>query len=519
MRMRNKLWILGVLILMITTSCYDDKGNYSYQDPNSVLPLEIDGLPKDTSFTLFSEIELTPKISGIENEDDFQFTWYTYQLYASGFIPQRDTLATTKDLSFTMEYPAGNQYQLVFEAKEKKTGLAVQKKILMRVTSEYSKGWFILEDENGMTDMDFIQEDGTVQENLLTERLGERMKGEAVKLVYMNGRYTDEEVAEDGTVTVLESLQALHILTTQDMKTLNPGNLSVFKNFDEEFYNVPSVAAPQNMDASGGDMVLINAGRLHSLYGMSSNVGKFGVGKTGPGELASDMLFHAYAYTYVMLFSRETKSFVMGGSSSESDKVEEFLPEDGGKVGESTSNMDKDLICMLQRTWASSVTKGWALMKGINDPEKFYLADIAFNGQSYPFVDFDEISSERGICHADVYGAHQNNSIYFAKGNVLSYYQKNASDRESLEELFYEFPVGETIAFIQQTELLKKNEESGEEESDFSNLIVLTNSASGWKLYSCPLEGDGLSPTLVPNKQPVVIAAGKGYARFALPMQ
>ena len=66
MRMRNKLWILGVLILMITTSCYDDKGNYSYQDPNSVLPLEIDGLPKDTSFMLFSEIELTPKISGIE---------------------------------------------------------------------------------------------------------------------------------------------------------------------------------------------------------------------------------------------------------------------------------------------------------------------------------------------------------------------------------------------------------------------------------------------------------------------
>ena len=326
---------------------------------------------------LFSEVELTPKITGIENEDDFQFTWYTYQLYASGFIPQRDTLAKTKDLSFIMEYPAGNQYQLVFEAKEKKTGLAVQKKILMRVTSEYGKGWFILEDENGMTDMDFIQEDGTVQENLLTERLGERMKGEAVKLVYMSGRYSDEEVAEDGTVTVLESQRALHILTTQDMKTLNPGNLSVFKNFDEEFYNVPSTAAPQNMDASGGDMVLINAGRLHSLYGMSSNVGKFGVGKTGPGELASDMLFHAWSYTYAMLFSRETKSFVMGGASSESDKVEEFLPENGGKVGVSTSNMDKDLICMLQRTRATSVTKGWALMKGTDHPEKFYLADIA----------------------------------------------------------------------------------------------------------------------------------------------
>ena len=98
--------------------------------------------------------------------------------------------------------------------------------------------------------------------------------------------------------------------------------------------------------------------------------------------------------------------------------------------------MDKDLICMLQRTRATSVTKGWALMKGTDHPEKFYLADIAFNGQSYPFVDFDEISSERGICHADVYGAHQNNSIYFAKGNVLSYYQKNASDLGVLEALF-----------------------------------------------------------------------------------
>lgn len=517
--MRNKLWMLGVLILMITTSCYDDKGNYSYQDPDSVLPLEIDGLPKDTSFMLFSEIELTPKIKGIENENDFQFTWYTYQLYATGFIPQRDTLAITRDLSFIMEYPAGNQYQLVFEVKEKKTGLAVQKKILMRVTSEYGKGWFILEDENGMTDMDFIQEDGTVQEDLLTERLGGRMKGEAVKLVYMSGKYSDEEMAEDGTVTILESQRALHILTTQDMKTLNPGNLAVFKNFDDEFYNVPSTAAPQNMDASGGDMVLINAGQLHSLYGMSSNVGKFGVGKTGPGELASDMLFHAWSYTYAMLFSRETKSFVMGGASSESDKVQEFLPENGSLVGVPTSRMDKNLVCMLQRNRASSVTKGWALMRGIDNPEKFYLADIAFSGQSYPFVDFDEISSERGLCHADVYGAHQNNSIYFAKGNVLSYYQKNASDLESLEELFYEFPAGETISFIQQTELMKENEETGEEESDFSNLIVLTNSATGWKLYRCPLEGDGLSPTLMPNKQPVVIAVGKGYARFALPMQ
>ena len=44
-------------------------------------------------FYVVLEVELTPKITGIENEDDFQFTWYTYQLYASGFIPQRDTLA------------------------------------------------------------------------------------------------------------------------------------------------------------------------------------------------------------------------------------------------------------------------------------------------------------------------------------------------------------------------------------------------------------------------------------------
>ena len=37
MRMRNKLWILGVLILMITTSCYDDKGNYSYRELFTVI--------------------------------------------------------------------------------------------------------------------------------------------------------------------------------------------------------------------------------------------------------------------------------------------------------------------------------------------------------------------------------------------------------------------------------------------------------------------------------------------------
>lgn len=519
MRMKNKLWILGVLALLGITSCYDDKGNYSYRDLESVLPIEIKGLPNDTTFMLFSDVELVPEIEGMENEADFQFTWYTYQLYVSGFVPQRDTLATTKNLSFKMEYPAGNQYQLIFEAKEKKTGIFVQKKMRMSVTSEYSEGWFILEDENGRTDMDFIRVDGTVQENLLTEVLGERMPGEAVKLVYMSNKYTDEEVAEDGSITILESQRALHILTTQDMKTLNPGNLSVFKNFDEEFYNVPKTAAPQNMDASGGDMLLINAGQLHSLYGMSANVGKFGVGKTGPGDLMSDMLFHAYSYTYAMLFSRETKSFVMGGASSESDKLQEFLPEaNGGTVGVSTSNMNKELVCMLQRNRGNSVTKGWALMRGIDDPEKFYIADISFSGQAYPLVDFDEISSERAICHADVYGTHQYNSIYFAKGNVLSYYQKNASDLESVEELFYEFSPGETISFMQQASISVWDEEA-ESEVNRSFLVVLTNNTTGWKLYRCPLEGNGLSPALESGAAPVVIAEGKGHARFALQMQ
>lgn len=495
--MKNKIFWLGVLSTLLCWSCINDEGNYEYQDVASVAPVEISGLPDDTTFKVLETITLTPELKGLNEETNYEFTWYTYPPGATG-IPVRDTLGRDRNLTFKMMYGAGERREMIYEVKDTKTGIAVYKRINFSGVSNYGQGWMILKDEDNQTDVDFVFPDGTQEENILYKNTRIKLKGTALKAVNQTYGYSHQFEKEDGSLETKENLRAWHILSSSDMVSLNPDNLTVYKTFEEEFYRAPETRAPQDFYEYGGDLYLLNAGTVHTLSSSSANIGKLGLPKFGDANVFPKL---AVMMQNLFGFSNETKSFV-ACMIYDTDLSHFKEADDNSPVKISPSNMDADLIALLQRTSDWSGSKAWALMKSITGKEEYYLADMILYDKEYPFVDFDVISPDRALLHADVYAANDLNSIWFAKGNVLSYYTKGTSDVESDEVTdIYPFPAGETITWMQQNES--------------KYLLVLTSNAGKWKFYRFELEGDGLSPNIKSGTQPLVYS-GNGTARFAL---
>lgn len=500
MKIKTVLYTLCIVIAGGLCSCVDDLGNYDYLDRDSIMPIEILGL-KDTTFRILSEVNLAPELKGMEDESLYDFAWFTYADGTSD--ANRDTLGCEKNLNFIMTYAPGMVYSLVYEIREKSTGLVVNKRVKISGASEYSKGWFVLKDENGQTDVDFVSVGGVVDNNLLLKATGRRMEGQAVKLMYQSSGYYHQVRNPDGTLTVKSGLKAMHILSGADIWAVNPDDFSIYKDYEEVYYIAPGVRRPQNVFMLSKDLFLIDNGNIMSIYGMGINLGKVGYPKLGAEDLHSDALITGSVIGSPVVFSRKSRSFLT--TSALGTELDNCMEQTAGYFPDiSPINMNADLVCMINRKVASLSAKGWAIMKSVTGPREYYLADLNFNyGSTYPFADFDTISSARTFTEADVYGTHFLNNFYFAKGNVLSYYQKNDSDANSVEKtnIWPNFASNEQIVYISQME---------SNSPAFNYLVILTNSPDGWRMYRFTLKGNGTSPEIDQLVEPVY--QGKGNA-------
>lgn len=305
MKLKNILIGLGLLMLFQgTQSCIDDRGNYSYISKEELLPVTISGF-EDTTVVIRSTLNITPVLENMDDEARYIHLWYAAPSVTAGFAPQRDTLSLEKDLSFEVTYESGT-YNLVYEVRDPKLDIYVRKQVLMTVQSDVSTGWYVMKEENGETDIDYISMDEEKIENLITTFGQKRLKGKPVKMVYQSSRYTPVIQNPDGTTTQLVNKKAFHVFSDQDIKIFNADNMDLFYNYEDYFYEVPEVCKPQNCGMISSDFYAINAGKVYSIYGMSSNSGMLGYAKPGMYEVHSDMVMSYYG---VMLFDKTTSTF------------------------------------------------------------------------------------------------------------------------------------------------------------------------------------------------------------------
>lgn len=510
--------ILAALLLTASfTGCMEDKGNYDYILAEEVLPVTVTGLPETVTFELGKEASITAVVEGLPKaESEYEFVWYSFPYKAQGYIPERDTLGFGKTLTFTCNYQPGVDRNLSFVIRDKQTNIrSITETTMIIQAVSIGAGYYIVKDIDDKTDLDYIATDGTQHSDLLQLFLGKRLEGKAVKSLYQTGYYRHTIYHEDGSTTALANQKALHILSESDGVTLNGSTFELFKNFDEMFYGPVEHKPTDIAFGSFGyyGLFLMNAGNMHTLYGMSVNVGIYSDSKSRTDDteprLYPNFIFSDYPEA-ALCFDMETRSFCY--VTSFSTRTTNAASQPSGKEDlPSAVNMDMDMVALLSRTnnyINSAGVPAWAILRSTSQPYKYYLGDIYYLENTYPFRDFDELGADRKLPHGEVFAANRSASaIYFANGNKISYYTKNEEDDNSEEvEITFQqgqMTAGEQVVFMDHLYAYP---------SLTTEFAVLTNSAEGWKLYIFPL----ISGTARLDTENAKIFSGTGNARHVM---
>ena len=179
-------FILGLLV----ASCYDDKGNYTYQEVNtldaSLNKVYSVRLDKDTTVTIIPQLSQSLQ----ENEDNLEYTWLhsttNHNFYGHGKF---DTVGLEQNLNFHIDPEAKNlAYAHYFRLNvyDRITDIEYPVNTTIELIKPYVGSWMILHRKNGQTELgsvEYIGGDIVVQEDAYYEETGKRFTGKPQALM------------------------------------------------------------------------------------------------------------------------------------------------------------------------------------------------------------------------------------------------------------------------------------------------------------------------------------------------
>lgn len=179
-------FILGLLV----ASCYDDKGNYTYQEVNT-LDVSLNKvysvrLDKDTTVTIIPQLSQSLQ----ENEDNLEYTWLhsttNHNFYGHGKF---DMVGLEQNLNFHIDPEAKNlAYAHYFRLNvyDRITDIEYPVNTTIELIKPYVGSWMILHRKNGQTELgsvEYIGGDIVVQEDAYYEETGKRFTGKPQALM------------------------------------------------------------------------------------------------------------------------------------------------------------------------------------------------------------------------------------------------------------------------------------------------------------------------------------------------
>lgn len=487
------------LLFFFLTSCVNDTGNYTYLSAEDVLPIDIIGLQEDLSVIQGERLQISPNIEKMDDPARYTYIWYVTEAQTAGALPIKRNIGNEKTLDVKINLDAGS-YLLNFMVMDEKKDIYKRKQVKLEVrASNISTGWYVLKDQNNETDFDYIDSEGTIYADVLAKG-GNQLKGKAVGMSYQSGRYYHNLVSNTGVITKLTNQKVFHVLSTEDIRTFNAQNMLLFKKYEEEFYSLPSVCNPQGVISQNtdGNVFLLNAGKLHSIYGMSPNIGKLSAAKVGEYSLFPSLIPINY-FGDVLIFDILKHSFYT--SSTAGTSVDFVNDQKVDTTTISLRNMPYEMINMFAGSAdINNAKQAFALMKNTEDGT-YRIAQIPYNSGKI-FNSFNIVPNDAMITQSKVMASPSSgNFVYFAISNKIYYYM-NATGLEEKEKLIMTIPENENVYFMIHIYTKKMNV-----------LAVLANTASNWKLYLYPIESVG-NPELI--TQPQSVFTGSGTGRFLI---
>ena len=170
MVMRNLYLFLLILLPLFCISCYDDKGNYDYHALNQA---EVAGIDSMYTAIFMEKLVITPTIQSEDKERVYDYIWMCYD--KNDFRKSIDTLSLEKDLDYTVSLSLSS-YQLIFAYRDRETEITKYVYSSLSVESQNSRGWYVLKEKEGGTDLDFFWK-GKENTDLLQQTQGKMLTG------------------------------------------------------------------------------------------------------------------------------------------------------------------------------------------------------------------------------------------------------------------------------------------------------------------------------------------------------
>lgn len=464
----KKIYILAAgLLLLLAAACNKDDSTGA---TGPIAVLKVSGL-KDT-FNVFTHQDFIKANPVVENENDFDFYW---TLISNDFVPgqgavKADTLARTKDLNYEVLQNPG-AYTMVFNARAKSTGVVRQKTMVVNITTLTMNGWYLLKDNGGKTDMDFIHSTGRINNWIANYNGGKSLDGNAVKMVFAPSfRMTP-------TSTVY--FPTFMVLSANDAAIYRVDNGSMVMNFDNMFFTKPAVRKLQSVVQPVGTqyLFLVNDNKAYSLYkgtlfaNLPTNVNNQVYDNISPITAvgSAGLFWNARSKN---IFCIDNGNFVELGAN-----------------GARLRNMKADLKWMNGYAGSRSV----ALMLLRNPQDTGYLFKL--NVQTGPLLynsgqlitTVDTLKPEHSLLSASVIGGNYDvDLIYYAVGDKI-YMTDVASAQETL---LFTLPAGETVTAIQHIKFPESNG-NPPPASTVTKIAIATYKDGHYKVYLHALSGTG----------------------------
>lgn len=423
----NKIYILIIgLFTLLTVSCIKEGGNEFKPD----LPApSLKGFEK--AYSAFTHKDILSISPAVENEGQCDFSWTvvsTNFLVSSGVVPAGDTISRTKDLSYEVLLNPG-QYILALRIKNKQTGVTQISTSTLSVSTLTMGGWYLLKDDGGKTDFDFVYPNGRIDNWMANFNGGRNLPGKAIKSIFSGSFKIGLKSTELYSVFV--------VISDQDAAICRIDNGKIVMGFDDMFFTKPAVKKPQNVLQPQADNLihLINDGKVYTL----SKGSYF----SAPPLSSYKMSPIAAVASMDMTFDDNSKSMVwVDGANYVA------LPGTAGAL----KNINADVLWMGaypgQRNAALILFRksaGEGLLFKLNT-QFGSMTGSTFPGTPPLIQDSKTVSAAHGLRSADAIGGNYDSDyIYYAKGNKI-YMTDFASLPENLQVTL---PEGEVVTAIQ----------------------------------------------------------------------
>lgn len=466
------------LIAMIALACNKDN---STPGDHPLPEITVTGIQETYAVLAYKDtLRINPTVS---NEELYDYFWTAYTsnfVQGTGKVPKADTLATTKNLSYKVQLNPG-PYILVFNVKDKKTGVTKLVNKLMNVSTLTMNGWYLLKDKGGKTDVDFIYADGRINDWISFFNEGRSMDGGPVDAVFTPA------FKMSPAAPPTEIFNALTILSEKDALICRIDNGKIVRTFDDMFFNTPATRKLQSVfqPVNQANIGLINDGKPYSMT---------------KGTLFSNMPPNSYKISPITAVGATTLAFDENSKSViliDGALLPNLSPAKGGEL----KNMNADIVWM--NGYSGFRTFGMALFRKADATGLLIKLDIHYSqligspiNNVVPdlVVDRKTLPASHGLMNANAIGGNYDaDYVYYAIANKV-YLTDIATTQENLQVTL---PAGENVTSIQH---IKYPQPASAAPATTDFLAIATFSNGHYKVYLHKISSTGtIQPIATPN--------------------